>query len=164
MTGRDDDALSWDGDDDPTLDVGVDAAPRGRAARGQRAADSEPIVADEPEPAAPAVVGEDAGDDDEPAGLGNVALVLLGLIAGAYLFFAIGWFIAGLRLQAVGGLPVSTVMLTSATIAATAAPVVWFVTTLALTRRSTTWVRFVWLIAGIVLLVPWPFLFTGALV
>ncbi|MFG6445356.1 DNA polymerase III subunit gamma/tau [Microbacterium sp. P07] len=151
---RDDDALSWDGDDDPTLDVGADLP---RAPVEERVADAAPPAP--PVTREPAV----APDEEERAGLGNVALVSLGLIAGAYLFFAIGWFIAGLRLQALGGLPVASVMLTLATFAAAAAPLVWFATAFALTRRSATWVRFAWLVAGIVLLVPWPFIFTGAI-
>ena len=167
MTARpDDDALSWGGDDDPTLDVGIENA---RPPVGEPVTDAPPpAVVRKPEPRVaverpePPAAAKDASAN-EPAGLGKVALVSLGLIAGAYLFFAIGWFIAGLRLQAVGGLPVSSVMLTVATLAAAAAPLVWFGVTFLLTRRSRTWVRFCWLIAGIVLLVPWPFIFTGAL-
>lgn len=157
MNARPDDALSWDGDDDPTLDVGVDAP---RAARVEPTADTAPTT---PRVRQPRQVVPTEEEDDVPAGLGNVALVSLGLIAGAYVFFAIGWFIAGLRLQALGGLPVSTVMLVAATFAAAATPVIWFATTFALTRHARTWVRFAWLIAGIVLLVPWPFIFTGAI-
>ncbi|HAQ60331.1 MAG TPA: hypothetical protein DCR63_08335 [Microbacterium sp.] len=45
---------------------------------------------------------------------------------------------------------------------ATAAPLIWFTTTIFATRASRGWVRWVWLIAGVVLLVPWPFLMMGA--
>jgi hypothetical protein len=154
----DDDALSWDGDDDPTLDVGVEAP---RSSRVEPRAEAAPATPRVREPRRK--VDDDEDDDDAPAGLGNVALVSLGLIAGAYVFFAIGWFIAGLRLQALGGLPVSAVMLVAATFATAAAPLIWFATAFALTRHARTWVRFAWLVAGIVLLVPWPFLFTGAI-
>jgi hypothetical protein len=154
---RDDDALSWDGDDDPTLDVGADTP---RTQRAEPVTDAAPAA---PRAREPRQVGEVEEDDDAPAGLGSAALVSLGLIAGAYVFFAIGWFIAGLRLQALGGLPVSTVMLVAATFAAAAAPLIWFATAFALTRHARTWVRFAWLLAGIVLLVPWPFIFTGAI-
>jgi hypothetical protein len=41
--------------------------------------------------------------------------------------------------------------------------VVWFVTVFALTRRSRAWVRLTWLIAGAVLLLPWPFIMLGAI-
>ena len=32
----------------------------------------------------------------------------------------------------------------------------------ALTRASKSWVRIVWLLAGLVVLVPWPFIMVGA--
>lgn len=159
MTARDDDALSW-GDDDPTLDTG--AEPR-RLAR-------DASLSEEPEPDAAAAPlleaqpsAEDEGEGEEPPTLGNVALVALGLIAGAYIFFAVGWAIAGARLQGLSGVLVDPVMYAAGRWASTLAPVVWFVTVFALTRRSRTWVRFAWLVAGIVLLVPWPFLLTGAI-
>ncbi|MGP3536035.1 DNA polymerase III subunit gamma/tau [Microbacterium sp. RD1] len=160
-TGRDDDALSWDGDEDPTLDGGrarpatpesspSEPLPKGftPVGRGSRAARAAQTAADE------AV---------EPTPLGNVALVALGMIAAALLLFAVGWLIVSLRLQAVqGNLPVPAPTLVGITLAAAAAPLVWFVTVYALTRHARTWVRFVWLLAGVVLLVPWPFLATGA--
>lgn len=148
---RDDDALSWDGDDDPTLDVGVEAPQASERPVGPERGETLRAVA------------PPADHDDIPAGLGNVALVSLGLIAGAYLLFTIGWIIAGLRLQSVEGLPVAVPLLTVATVVAAAAPPLWFATTVALTRGSRPWVRFAWLLAGLVLLVPWPFLFTGAI-
>ena len=45
---------------------------------------------------------------------------------------------------------------------AVAAPALWFVTAYVLTRGSKSWVRIVWLIAGLVVLVPWPFIMVGA--
>jgi hypothetical protein len=44
---------------------------------------------------------------------------------------------------------------------AVCAPLLWFATTLLLTQRSPAWVRIVWLVAGVVLLVPWPFIMIG---
>ena len=85
----------------------------------------------------------------------------MGMIAAAYLLFAIGWFIAGVRLQSAGVLPLAAPVVSALTIAAALAPLVWFGTVLAVARTSRTWVRFTWLVAGLVLLVPWPFLATG---
>lgn len=172
-TPRDDDALSWDGDDDPTLTTGADAAaerhapaPSTRAGRPSAAARD----AAEDESALPAgftAVGKGsdtvAASEGDRAVLGNAALVAIGMFAAAFILFAVGWLIAGLRLQAVGALPVSEVTLVALTIAAAAAPLVWFIAVYALTLRARTWVRFVWLVAGLVLLVPWPFVATGAL-
>ena len=42
------------------------------------------------------------------------------------------------------------------------APVLWFATVFLLTRAARAWVRFAWLAAGVILLVPWPFVMIGA--
>ncbi|WP_136585401.1 DNA polymerase III subunit gamma/tau [Microbacterium hydrothermale] len=191
-TPRDDDALSWDGDDDPTLDVGETHAPR-RTGRVETPAEAEPLEPLHPGPSAAApvtrhpetpvaepVVGAKAVDakavdgttvdapvDDAEADavaaapLGNVGLVGIGMVAATFLLFAIGWLLAGLRLNGLG-LPISSVTVIALTIGAALAPLVWFVAVLALTRSWRTWQRFLLLIVGIVLLVPWPFLSLGA--
>lgn len=155
--GRDDDALSWDGDDDPTLDVGaaelVSAAPpmlpEGFDAVGKG---SETVGR----------VGETSTMDAEAsAPIGNALLVTVGVIAGAFLLYTVGWVIGGLRLAGTAQFLVSPVGYQFALWLAVAAPALWFVAVLVLTRRSKTWVRIVWLIAGLVLLVPWPLLTTG---
>jgi hypothetical protein len=158
-TGRDDDALTWDGDDDPTLDAGGEPAatppvlPAGYTAVGRGSSRAK-----EPRP-----TRDRRGDaaDAEPTPMGNAALVGVGMVAAAFLLFAVGWLVVSFRLQSVDGLPVPAVALAIITLAAAAAPLIWFVTVYALTRRSKTWVRFAWLLAGVVLLVPWPFLATG---
>ncbi|MFM2719378.1 DNA polymerase III subunit gamma/tau [Microbacterium mcarthurae (nom. nud.)] len=191
-TPRDDDALSWDGDDDPTLDVGEKRAPERAAeaehAPGQPDGDPEPPrpgpgpeplrPEDGPEPLRPepsreasssrhpetAAVDADAdADADHAAPLGNVGLVGIGMVAATFLLFAIGWLVAGFRLRDLG-LPIPDVTLLALTVGAALAPLVWFVTVLALTRAWRTWQRFLMLILGIVLLVPWPFLSLGAFV
>lgn len=173
-TPRDDDALSWDGDDDPTLDVGEKHVPT-RPAGGESRVEPEPLqpeasgpapVTRHPEPVAPEPVAPEATDDDGPdaahaAPLGNVGLVGIGMVAATFLLFAIGWLLAGLRLNGLG-LPIPSVTVIALTIGAALAPVVWFVAVLALTRSWRTWQRFLLLIVGIVLLVPWPFLSLGA--
>ncbi|MBB3158544.1 hypothetical protein FHS07_002240 [Microbacterium proteolyticum] len=185
-TPRDDDALSWGGDDDPTLDVGDKAAP-GRAvpstsepdpaAPGAREARGPEPLQPAPEPpqprsssATPAARHPEAVDveseDDEPDAahsrpLGNAGLIGIGMVAATFLLFAVGWLVAGLQLQGLG-LPIPSVTLIALTIGAALAPLVWFVAVLALTRSWRTWQRFLLLILGIVLLVPWPFLSLGA--
>ena len=182
-TPRDDDALSWDGDDDPTLDVGEKRAPERAAeaehAPGQPDGDPEPPrPGPGPEPLRPepsreasssrhpetAAVDADAdADADHAAPLGNVGLVGIGMVAATFLLFAIGWLVAGFRLRDLG-LPIPDVTLLALTVGAALAPLVWFVTVLALPRAWRTWQRFLMLILGIVLLVPWPFLSLGAFV
>ncbi|WP_285137102.1 DNA polymerase III subunit gamma/tau [Microbacterium sp. lyk4-40-TSB-66] len=182
-TPRDDDALSWGGDDDPTLDVGEKAAPE-RATRGASPPDPAPREARSPEPLQPAPAPlqprsssaepvsrhpeavDIESEDDEPDAahqrpLGNAGLIGIGMVAATFLLFAVGWLVAGFRLQGLG-LPIPSVTLIALTIGAALAPLVWFVAVLALTRSWRTWQRFLLLILGIVLLVPWPFLSLGA--
>lgn len=186
-TGRDDDALSWGGDDDPTLDVGRTATPA-------PADSAEPTErADEPTPRADergAAGGTDAppalpdgftavgrgsaevgrieadGTVTEAAAappLSNAMLVTLGILGGIFLLFTIGWIIGGLRLQGTAQFLVSPVGYSVAFWLAVAAPAVWLLTVFLLTRTSKAWVRLVWLIGGLALLVPWPFILVGAI-
>ncbi|WP_295784477.1 DNA polymerase III subunit gamma/tau [uncultured Microbacterium sp.] len=179
-TPRDDDALSWGGDDDPTLDVGEKRTPGAADAAPGAAwtAEPEPLQPEpEPEPLQPPAApverhpepspaeSEEAGtevdaDAAHAAPLGNVGLVGIGMVAATFVLFAVGWLIAGFQLRGLG-LPIPDVTLVSLTIAAALAPMVWFVAVLALTRAWRTWQRFLLLILGIVLLVPWPFLSLG---
>lgn len=167
---RDDDALSWEGDEDPTLDVGTPARAEAPARTAASSRSAAPVLPDGYTP-----VGKGSGDvgraDDvdahdapaETAQLGNVALVALGILGGVYLLYTIGWIIGGLRLQVIApALLVSPVAYVPAFWLAVLAPVIWFSATLLLTRRSAAWLRFAWLAAGAVLLVPWPFIMIGA--
>lgn len=194
MTGRDDDALTWDGDDDPTLDLGAS-----EAGAGDRDVDTDrtaPTAADREsveEPETTAVLPEgfiavgkgrervtsaghtaETGDASDDAGaasgetsaektpMGNAELIVLGVLGGVYALFAIGWLIGGLRLQGWRPFLVTDAMYQGSLWLAVLAPVLWFATVFLLTRASRAWVRFGWLAAGVVLLVPWPFVMIGA--
>ncbi|MFE1644832.1 DNA polymerase III subunit gamma/tau [Microbacterium sp. P01] len=174
--GRDDDALSWDGDDDPTLVTGVDE--RDVTATAADAATDEKAAVEASDPVA-LPQGFDAvgrGSDEvgrlerdgtvtavsEPKPLGNAALVGIGILSGIYLLWTIGWVVGGLRLQGTAQFLVAPVGYLVSLWLAILAPLIWFVTTLVLTRGSHTWVRVLWLLAGAILLVPWPFLAVGA--
>lgn len=167
-TGRDDDALWWDGDDDPTLTSSASARrsdPATTLPPGYRAVGRGSEAGPRSTPA------PDDGTDAEPA-LGNVAFVALGVLGGVYLLFSIGWLIGGLRLQAVaeflvssggaGAPPTWAFGNAALLVLAVAAPPIWFATTLYLTRGGRPWVRWAVLAAGVVLLVPWPFVMVGA--
>jgi len=185
---RDDDALSWQGDEDPTLDVGTppraaeEIAPHSEGGSGAGARSEAPVLPDgytavgrgSGDVVRPGDAGaqddaaqEDAGADEaagETSQIGNVALVALGILGGVYLLYTIGWIIGGLRLQVIApALLVSPVAYVPAFWLAVLAPAIWFLATLLLTRRSATWLRFAWLAAGAVLLVPWPFIMIGAI-
>lgn len=152
-TGRDDDALSWSGDDDPTLDVGstTPSLPDGFTAVG-KGSESVGRAQDE-------VV--DAHADESAAPMGSATLVTLGIMAGALLLYTIGWIIGGLRLAGTAQFLVSPVGYQFALWLAVAAPALWFASTFVLTRASKAWVRITWLVGGLALLVPWPFIMTG---
>lgn len=177
-TGRDDDALTWDGDDDPTLDVGAAAGsdvapepaptatpglPKGYTAVGKGsdtvASADAPVAASAEEPV-PAD-GDTIAAERRP--LGSGALVALGVLGGVYALYAIGWIIGGLRLQGRAQYLVLDVMYQGSLWLAVLAPLLWFATTFLLTRRSRAWVRFAWLAVGVVLLLPWPFVMIGAI-
>jgi len=182
-TGRDDDALTWDGDDDPTLDVGATAqpdvapdaeapgpapAPAERLPKGYTAVGKgSEALASADAPGTASVEEPVPGDDDtiatERRHLGNGALVALGVLGGVYALYAVGWIIGGLRLQGRAQYLVFDVMYQGSLWLAVLAPVLWFATTFLLTRRSRAWVRFAWLAVGVVLLLPWPFVMIGAI-
>ncbi|WOQ68565.1 DNA polymerase III subunit gamma/tau [Microbacterium limosum] len=178
ITGREDDALSWDGDDDPTLVTSPredavrsasPAAPEDELPAGWRAVgtgsdgaasadgagDRGPAEESPVDAAAPA-------EAEEPAGLGNASLVALGVLGGVYLLFAVGWLVGGLRLQGQYRVLVTDAMYQGALWLAAAAPLIWFGTVLFATRGGRAWARWAWLTAGAVLLVPWPFIMIGA--
>lgn len=176
MPGRDDDALSWDGDDDPTLDARV----------GAPLTDEEPIAAAPPADldarVAPAAGEDTAGHepphaDDEattespPRSAGNASLIGVGVIGGVYLLLSIGWLVGGLRLHSVAGFLVTpdgtgSPVWEAGTLAgawlAALAPAIWFLAVFVLTRASARWLRWTLLIAGAILLLPWPFIMVGA--
>ena len=92
---------------------------------------------------------------------GNATLIGLGVLGGIYLLFTLGWLFGGLRLRDVAVFLVDSAAFVPALWLAVAAPAIWFGATLALTRRSSTWVRTAWLVAGALLLIPWPFVMIG---
>jgi hypothetical protein len=182
MARPDDDALTWDGDDDPTLEVqhpastdrpeiveapgasapGSPTLPDGWSAVGKG---SDVVGVEGAQPAAgpvPSAPGAAPDDADAAPALGNGALIATGVIGGVYLIYAIGWLVGGLRLRGLRTYLVTDVMYTGSLWLATLAPIVWFATVWLLTRNSGTWVRFVWLSAGLLLLIPWPFVLVGA--
>ncbi|WP_127474541.1 DNA polymerase III subunit gamma/tau [Microbacterium sulfonylureivorans] len=176
--GRDDDALTWDGDDDPTLDVGAAETTEavnqtGAAAplpEGWSAVGKGSKTLDSPE-------GEDVEAPVDPRGslesdaqgpaprepMGNVELISLGVLGGFSVLYAVGWLIGGLRLQDAAQFLVASVAYQVSLWLAILAPIVWFGSVYLLTTGSKKWVRFLWLIGGVLFLIPWPFIMVGAI-
>ncbi len=95
----DDDALRWEGDDDPTLApgwkvVGKPAPPDAATDGTDAAASDADTVAEEPAPGPPAADStrpEPSHDTDASRQAGSAELVILGVLGGVYLLYAIGW-------------------------------------------------------------------------
>lgn len=152
MTSDSDDALSWDGDEvapakDGALPPGWNAVGRGSDEVG-RLADDGTVVAPQ---------------EEEPVGLSTPMLLILGVVGGIYLLYTIGWLIGGLRLQPLSSFLVSDAMFLPWFVLAIAAPALWFLASWVLTRGRAAWIRIAVLFAGVVLLVPWPFVTVGAI-
>lgn len=148
----DDDALRWEGDDDPTLAPGwkTVGTPVPVSASGT-AADSE---------ASDAATSGTSDAADATRQPGSAELVILGVLGGVYLLYAIGWLITATTAPPQLADPVAQFMYSLGRWLAVAAPALWFATVLWLAaehRRA----RLLWLIAGAVLLVPVPFLMRG---
>lgn len=160
-SAREDDALSWEGDDDPAFVTGrAVAAP----ARSTREPEKAPAVA--PAPVSPAGSThwalQDAPTPERPAGLSNAGLVAIGVLGGIYALLTVGWIVGGLRLQSYALFFVAPVAFQVSLWLAVITPAAWFGTVLALTRSGRGWVRFLLLVAGAILLLPWPFIMVGA--
>ncbi|WJL95816.1 DNA polymerase III subunit gamma/tau [Microbacterium sp. ET2] len=181
MTSRDEDAFRWEGDDPAPVDPPSAAEgapptlPPGYRAVGKGSHESPPTeeAASESdvETGADTASGDETAELDAPGGMGNASLIALGILGGVYLLFSIGWLIGGLRVHGVASFlvsgdgiapPVWTTGNAAAVGLAVAAPALWFTAVYTLTRRSAAWLRWVLLGAGVVLLVPWPFIVVGA--
>lgn len=152
MTSDSDDALSWEGDE--TAGARDAALPRGWKAVGKHSDSVEPAADDE-------VVT--AAAPPEPAGLSTAMLLLVGVVGGVYLLYTIGWVVGGLRLKPLASFLVADAMFLPWFVLAIAAPALWFLATWVLTRGRATWIRVAVLLAGVVLLVPWPFVTVGVI-
>ena len=157
----DDDALSWAGENDPTLSA--DGATARTAPTSGRAATPPTTATPVTGATVPgAAVAGGAGDAPATAAVGDgvrgsVELVLTGILAGIYLLYTIGWFIGVGRIMNPAGEPVAAFMFSLGTWLAVAAPAVWFGVSYALTAGRPR-IRLVWLILGVVLLAPVPFI------
>ena len=148
MTSDADDALAWEGDEDLTpskraLPDGWNAVGRDSETVGRLDEDGKPIAA------------------VHPQGLSTPMLLLIGIVGGIYLLYTVGWVIGGFNLQGSASFLIPAVMYQGAFWAAVLAPALWFGAVWVLTRRLRSWMRVGGLIAGVLLLVPWPFVMTG---
>jgi hypothetical protein len=131
----DDEALSWAGDRDATH---VDA----------------PVA---PRPVTEPPVEDVAEDEALPAATSSILLITLGILGGVYLLFTVGWIVSLQRFLYFATTPLEQVAFSAQQYLAVIATPLWFVVSLLMTRGRKPPVRLVWLIVGMVLLVPWSF-------
>src|SRR5688572_22458284 len=150
----DDEALRWEGDDDPTLAPGWKAVGNPVELGGPAATPEHPSTTGAAATSA-AASDDSIGHSDRPAQTGSVELVVLGVLGGIYLLYTIGWFITALRTPAPGLGVVDDAMYSLGLWLAVLAPALWLGLTfwLAGSRRS----RLLWLIGGAIVFVPVPF-------
>ncbi len=159
---RDDDALSWAGDDDPTLQS-PDNLPTGWSVVGEAGVEAAAAARAEAAAAAAAESGDSEKPPEQPAPMGSVALISLGVIGGILLLYTVGWVISVGRANAAvistyEGDPLGGFMFMFGGWLAIIAPAIWMCTTLWLTRDGRQRGRILWLLLGLVVLIPWPLL------
>lgn len=127
----DDAALAWAGDEKPVAPVVVE----------------RPVRVD---------TVEATGKPQMPAAL----LVTYGILAGGYLIFTLGWLTSILRYNdrySASTEPLNAFMFGLGEILAIASPLLWFAAAILLTRGRKPFLRLVWLLVGLVVVLPWPF-------
>jgi hypothetical protein len=141
---EDDEALTWVGGRDPshyeTPEVKAPKAERPtRRSRGG------------------AVEAGDDETDELPPATSSILLITMGVLAGIYLLYTIGWIVSLQRFPYFASDALDQAGFTAQQYLAAAAPALWFATTLVLTRKRAPLARLLWLVCGAILLVPWSF-------
>lgn len=148
----DDDALRWEGDDDPTL------APGWKAVGSPASAEPNAPASDDGSAAASdSSTQASRGRADAASPTGSVELVVLGVLGGVYLLYAVGWIIVATRLSTGSVDPIAQFMFGLGGWLAVLAVPLWFGITL-WRAQGRSRVRILWLVAGAIVLVPLPFL------
>ena len=139
MSGDESEALTWGDSSDPSHVEG----PVTQSAKVKDAAPSptEPVAKQGPS---------------------SFLLISYGILVGVYLLYTIGWILTTFNDNR-KPFPdtVTEVMYQVGEYLAIASPAIWFLTVLALTRKSKPIVRLLLLVLGVFLLIPWPFVLLG---
>lgn len=128
----DDDALSWGDETDPTH---VDARP--------------------------AVQQDATGNASVAPTTSSTMLVVYGIFGGAYLLYVAGWIIAVQRDTITMPTLFAEIMYQLGEFLAIASPAIWVGAVLLLTADRRPPVRVLWLLLGLILVAPWPFILGG---
>ncbi len=136
MTSHDDDALSWAGDEDR-----LTSGASGKAANKRGASSVNP----------------ESQEHLGPQSLSSVALVGFGIFAGIYLLFSVAWLITAMRNTKELSDVFANFMFQAGVWACVLAPAMWFGAVLFLARGKSTARHFIWLLIGVIVLIPWPY-------
>ncbi|MDQ1544394.1 MAG: hypothetical protein QOK08_2032 [Actinomycetota bacterium] len=164
----DDESLTWAGGRDPSYvetPEPVNPLRKKKVARVRRSAVPGPVL---PESELPEL-GDDTEDDtdvdhetelDELPPVTSAAVLLsLGVLAGVYLLYTVGWIVSLQRMLYFAANSLDQDAFRIQQLLAIAAPLLWFLATLLFTRKHSPVTRLVWLVVGALLLVPWSFIF-----
>lgn len=111
--------------------------------------------------------GQSAIEASSRSELSNSALVLFGVFGGMYLLYTVGWFLIAQYFASANNAAASTsgiiggILQVAIYWAAALAPAAWFATVYFLARKRRAWFFPVWLIIGLVVLLPLPLFTTG---
>ncbi len=91
----------------------------------------------------------------------SVLLVVYGIFAGAFVLYLVGWIVAVSHItpSVVDIVPLFMYRLGEGL--SIAAPALWFAGVLVLTRGGHLRSRILWLLVGLVIVAPWPFILGG---
>ena len=156
MENSDEEALSWAGDDARQRGGGTWSVPKRREGASLSASPDKVI---EPNKVIEPV--EITGEMVSTSSTNPVALVATGVFAGIYLLFAIAWLITALRDPVRFADPLAEAMFIGGLWAAVLASPAVFIGVLSFTGSRPKAIRFLLLLVGALVLVPWPY-FTWA--
>lgn len=149
---EDDEALSWAGDRDAThVDSPLAPKPAKVPRQRRQTVGSDSTGSD--------VAAEVPGGEALPAGTSAALLVTMGILAGIYLLYTVGWVITVQHTRTTAAPPLEEAALIVKEYCAILVSPLWFAATLLLTRNHSSTRRLVWLVIGAIILVPWPFVF-----
>ena len=143
ITDGDDEALSWDGESD-TSHVAGPKPLREKPARPAKPARASAVTVDD----------DDVEADAEPRPASSLLVLAYGIIAGIYALYTVGWATTILRGTGTMTNLFAEIMFQFGEFLAIAAAPLWFASVLYLTRGRRPALRLIWLLVGLVLLVP----------
>jgi hypothetical protein len=92
-----------------------------------------------------------------PQGLSSAALIGFGIFGGIYLLFSVAWLITALRNPTQIADVLGNAMFQFGLWLAVASPAIWFGAVLYLGKDKKVVTRLLFLLLGVVILIPWPY-------